>query len=40
MTTTERIEDDNIATGAIVDGTQALQHDAYDKQALKRRSAR
>src|SRR5262249_30355226 len=36
MTTTEKIEDDNIATGAIVDGTQALQHDAYDVQEFDR----
>src|SRR5262245_10009568 len=36
MTTTEKIEDDNIATGAIADGTQALQHDAYDVQEFDR----
>src|ERR671925_86014 len=30
MATTETIENNNIATGAIADGTQALQHDAYD----------
>jgi uncharacterized protein with von Willebrand factor type A (vWA) domain len=32
MATTENAENDNIATGAIVDGTQALNHDAYDVQ--------
>jgi uncharacterized protein with von Willebrand factor type A (vWA) domain len=32
MATTENAENDNIATGAIVDGTQALSHDAYDVQ--------
>ena len=36
MTTTGKIEDDNIVTGAIVDGTQALQHDAYDVQEFDR----
>jgi hypothetical protein len=32
MATAENAENDNIATGAIVDGTQALNHDAYDVQ--------
>src|SRR5262249_24866978 len=36
MTTTGKIEDDNIVTGAIVDGTQALHHDAYDVQEFDR----
>src|SRR5262249_31406369 len=36
MTTTEKIENDDIVTGAIVDGTQALQHDAYDVQEFDR----
>src|SRR5262245_25520971 len=36
MTTMETIENDDIATGAIVDGTQALQHDAYDVQEFDR----
>ena len=32
----ETIENNNIATGAIDDGTQALQHDAYDVQEFDR----
>jgi len=32
----ETIENNNIATGAIADGTQALQHDAYDVQEFDR----
>jgi hypothetical protein len=36
MSTVETIENNNIATGAIADGTQALQHDAYDVQEFDR----
>src|SRR6266498_3908073 len=36
MATMETIENNNIATGAIADGTQALQHDAYDVQEFDR----
>jgi len=36
MVTMETIEINDIATGAIVDGTQALQHDAYDVQEFDR----
>src|SRR5215510_15003424 len=36
MATTETIENNDIATGAIADGTQALQHDAYDVQEFDR----
>ena len=32
MATMETIEINDIATGAITDGTQALQHEAYDVQ--------
>src|SRR5262245_63047298 len=32
----ETIDIDDIATGAIADGTQALQHDAYDVQEFDR----
>ena len=36
MTITETIENSDIATDAIADGTQALQHDAYDVQEFDR----
>ncbi len=36
MSTVDTIENNNIATGAIADGTQALQHDAYDVQEFDR----
>src|SRR5262247_4321200 len=36
MATTETIDNNNIATGAIADGTQALHHDAYDVQEFDR----
>src|SRR5262249_20908110 len=36
MVTMETIENNDIATGAIADGTQALQHDAYDVQEFDR----
>src|SRR5262245_49055749 len=36
MATMETIEINDIATGAIADGTQALQHDAYDVQEFDR----
>src|SRR5262245_42357007 len=36
MATMETIENSNIATDAIADGTQALQHDAYDVQEFDR----
>src|SRR5262245_39194675 len=36
MATMETIENSDIATDAIADGTQALQHDAYDVQEFDR----
>src|SRR5262247_2850275 len=36
MATMETIENNDIATDAIADGTQALQHDAYDVQEFDR----
>src|SRR5262245_65675548 len=36
MATTETIDNHNIVTDAIADGTQALQHDAYDVQEFDR----
>ncbi|MCI0392139.1 MAG: hypothetical protein MOB07_25695 [Acidobacteria bacterium] len=36
MAAMETIENNDIATGAIVDGTQALSHDAYDVQEFDR----
>jgi hypothetical protein len=36
MATTGKIENGDIVTGAFVDGTQALQHDAYDVQEFDR----
>ena len=36
MVTMETIEINDIATVAIADGTQALQHDAYDVQEFDR----